>query len=297
MQGQEMGPPDHVRIAASGNAAATVLRNITLNGRRTSMRLEPEMWATLKEIARREQTSVADLCADVDRGRGPMSLTAAVRSRIVSYLREGDGATAIAVSGRAYELIRRYRFAMRERAFRQAGSDYEDTITFDPSVLSREAHSYIAAIFNAWWECRSTLPGLPSFADLADRVDLLRHGTPVYSAIDVSSENPANFVIAASTVFTMDRFGQSFAKVPVRDFPVALHARAMQLDFHAARQAGEPIFQITRQQFGAEYRDRKRLLVPVSEQPPGITHILVVVEPLSGPHIRLVEALRTRLSA
>ena len=41
--------------------------NVTINGRRTTMRLEPSIWDALHEISRREGMPVNDLCARVKR--------------------------------------------------------------------------------------------------------------------------------------------------------------------------------------------------------------------------------------
>lgn len=61
-------------------------RNITVNGHRTSIRLEPEFWAGLADIARRENLSIDALCGEVDRGAGGLSRTAAIRVFIASYM-------------------------------------------------------------------------------------------------------------------------------------------------------------------------------------------------------------------
>ena len=61
-------------------------RNITVNGHRTSVRLEPEFWAGLSDIAKREKLSVDQLCGDIDRGAGALSRTAAIRVFIASYM-------------------------------------------------------------------------------------------------------------------------------------------------------------------------------------------------------------------
>lgn len=63
-----------------------VSRNITIFGRRTSVRLEPEMWRALKDVARRENCSVHDLCSLVDlRKNANTSLTAAIRVFVMLY--------------------------------------------------------------------------------------------------------------------------------------------------------------------------------------------------------------------
>jgi predicted DNA-binding ribbon-helix-helix protein len=64
-----------------------VNRNVTVNGHRTSMRLEPAMWDALDEIGRRERVSVHGLCSLVDGQRSQSSLTAAMRVFILSYFR------------------------------------------------------------------------------------------------------------------------------------------------------------------------------------------------------------------
>jgi predicted DNA-binding ribbon-helix-helix protein len=62
-------------------------RNVTVNGRRTSMRLEQEMWDALREICRREDMTVHELCSLIDDRRGMSSLTAATRVFILMYYR------------------------------------------------------------------------------------------------------------------------------------------------------------------------------------------------------------------
>ncbi|MBN2752567.1 MAG: ribbon-helix-helix domain-containing protein [Rhodospirillaceae bacterium] len=62
-------------------------RNVTVNSRRTSMRLEQEMWEALREICRREDMTVHELCSLIDDRRGLSSLTAATRVFILMYYR------------------------------------------------------------------------------------------------------------------------------------------------------------------------------------------------------------------
>jgi predicted DNA-binding ribbon-helix-helix protein len=65
-----------------------VSRNITVFNRRTSIRLEPEMWMALREIAKREQCSIHDLCTLIGvRKNENTSLTAAIRVFLMLYFR------------------------------------------------------------------------------------------------------------------------------------------------------------------------------------------------------------------
>ena len=63
-------------------------RNIMVNGRRTSVRLEPEMWTALLDIARRENQTIHALASQVALGKKPeTSLTAAIRVFCLAYYR------------------------------------------------------------------------------------------------------------------------------------------------------------------------------------------------------------------
>lgn len=65
-----------------------VSRNITVLGRRTSVRLEPEMWTALRDIARREACSIHDLSSLIQLRKNPdTSLTAAIRVFLMLYYR------------------------------------------------------------------------------------------------------------------------------------------------------------------------------------------------------------------
>ncbi|HUN45759.1 MAG TPA: ribbon-helix-helix domain-containing protein [Stellaceae bacterium] len=61
--------------------------NVTVAGRRTSIRLEPQMWGALREICAREGKTVHMLVTEVDRGRAASSLTAAIRVHVMDYFR------------------------------------------------------------------------------------------------------------------------------------------------------------------------------------------------------------------
>lgn len=52
------------------------------------MRLEPEMWMALREIAQREKCRIHDLCSLIQRRKKPnTSLTAAIRVFLMLYYR------------------------------------------------------------------------------------------------------------------------------------------------------------------------------------------------------------------
>lgn len=72
----------------SNQSSALISRNITVLGKRTSIRLESQMWSALKEIADRERCSIHDLCSLVATRRKPgLSLTASIRIFLMLYFK------------------------------------------------------------------------------------------------------------------------------------------------------------------------------------------------------------------
>lgn len=68
--------------------SSLVSRNITILGKRTSVRLEPEMWVAMKDIARREKCTIHDICSLISlRKKENTSLTAAIRVFIMLYFK------------------------------------------------------------------------------------------------------------------------------------------------------------------------------------------------------------------
>ncbi len=75
---------DYPRIQRS----SLVSKNITVRGHRTSIRLEPEMWDALKDIAARESTTIHNICSLISmRKTEDSSLTAAIRVFLMLYYR------------------------------------------------------------------------------------------------------------------------------------------------------------------------------------------------------------------
>lgn len=59
-------------------------RNVFLGKRRTSIRLEPELWTLLEQIAKRRSCTISEFVGEVDFGRDG-SRTSAVRVAVVMY--------------------------------------------------------------------------------------------------------------------------------------------------------------------------------------------------------------------
>ncbi|MBR6231616.1 MAG: ribbon-helix-helix domain-containing protein [Alphaproteobacteria bacterium] len=64
-----------------------VCKNVIVNGRRTSMRLDRETWISLNDICQRENMTIHQLCSKIDSAKGNSGLSSATRLFVLTYFR------------------------------------------------------------------------------------------------------------------------------------------------------------------------------------------------------------------
>ena len=61
--------------------------NITINGKKTSVKLEPQTWQILNKIAEKQGCTPSELCSFINERKGnKSSLASAIRVFLISYL-------------------------------------------------------------------------------------------------------------------------------------------------------------------------------------------------------------------
>ena len=63
-----------------------VMRNVTVAGNRTSIRIEPIIWDALHDIAAARGISIHALVTEIDRDRTTINLSSAIRAFVVTDL-------------------------------------------------------------------------------------------------------------------------------------------------------------------------------------------------------------------
>jgi predicted DNA-binding ribbon-helix-helix protein len=66
-----------------------VKRSIVVGGHKTSVSLEDEFWAALKEIAARHRVTLSDLVGPIDSQRQHGNLSSALRLFVLNHYRQG----------------------------------------------------------------------------------------------------------------------------------------------------------------------------------------------------------------
>jgi predicted DNA-binding ribbon-helix-helix protein len=104
---------------------ALISKNVRIHDRRTSVRLEPEMWDALNEIALLEDCSIHDLCGAVhDLKDEGASFTAALRVFLMEYYR-----TAAKTSQQVSQIQRRLKTGLRSGRMAALAADLSHKIS------------------------------------------------------------------------------------------------------------------------------------------------------------------------
>jgi predicted DNA-binding ribbon-helix-helix protein len=72
--------------------SAVAKRSIVIDRHKTSVSLEDQFWAALKEIAAEKQLTLSELISDIDSRRGQGNLSSAVRLFIIAWYRPAEPA-------------------------------------------------------------------------------------------------------------------------------------------------------------------------------------------------------------
>lgn len=253
-------------------ASHLAMRSVTINGRRTTMRLEPSMWNALQRIAADNSVTVNQLCSQIDTSRGDLSMTAAVRSYIVSYLQRApsfaDGRTQDDRGNDVLGLLDpSYAKAEMLRIRIERGEDIITKVAISLSVLESDNDALLSELYREWRRRREQLDRLPRITELSGRL-LRRAGKEsLMNVVDLS----AGGSIAQphqDPVMVWSGSGAGHRPHP-------LIRATFQQDMLAVESHAEPIYQVVDVQVSGTRNAYKRLMLPVSDDGLDVTRVLI----------------------
>lgn len=256
-----------------------VPRNIVVNGRRTSVRLEPDMWAALEEIAQREHCGINRLCSMIDRRCRQSPLTAAIRVFITNYFRTlahvGDDAFPRDEASRL--LAAAWQPDMLWRSASRAGDDFVERTRWSEAVLQANRSAGFLRYYQAWKELHALRGTAPRMADLIDRgmADEIAMGN--LNLIDVTAENPARFRVMRICELAAWLYSDDVTNRLIGDLPFRLHSEALQSDLSRAKAEGVPALYWIDHQYRGLRQSYFRLLLPVSDAAQRVTALVSIV--------------------
>lgn len=193
---------------------------LTLGKRTTSVRIEPELWESLEEVAFFEGCSVGDIAARASQAFKVGSLTSRIRLFLLSYFRD----QAPEAEPRRVSRDGRERVEQRDLALEKAGE-------IDPRM----------AAFLDYWQSLTKGGSLPCFDQfrLGD-IEALGFGDHVH-IVDVSADDPNAFrLVRLAPVTVVHRIEDGR---PMRDLGDGLYAQEIRTQYFQARHRPRPMLQ------------------------------------------------------
>jgi predicted DNA-binding ribbon-helix-helix protein len=268
---RKFGPqPDLVEgVDLASNLA---MRSVTINGRRTTMRLEPSMWNALQRIAAEHSVTVNQLCSQIDSSRGDLSMTAAVRSYIVSYLQRAPSFADARNRARGGEdmlvlLDPTYAKAELLRIRIERGDDVVTKIAIALSVLEQDSNALLSELYREWRRRREQLERLPRITELSARL-LRRAGKE-------SLMNVVDLAAGGSIAQPHQDPVMVWSGSGAGHRPHPLIRATFQQDMLAVESHADPIYQVVEVRVAAERNIYKRLMLPVSDDGVDVTRVLI----------------------
>lgn len=252
--------------------------NVMIEERRTSIRLEPELWKCLKDIADEQFLTLQEVCTAIHLGHGASSYTAAVRLFILLYYWEQ-------AAGRRYPgivgPIRQGDPERRDPRFRTRygaeDDDFDRRTIWNPDQLERTPE---AGMFLAYWQWivrRRALGRLPRYEDMLTGPfeEEFRRGT--LNIIDTTAENPEGYMLAhlSSTSNRLFAGGRAIGELSFK-----LHARSLAAEAHEIKTTGQPHVASISQRRDGVNRAYVRLALPLTDDHGRVTQIATIVRGL-----------------
>jgi predicted DNA-binding ribbon-helix-helix protein len=249
--------------------------SIKVAGRWTTVRLETELMAALKDVALAEGCEIADICTRLSQVRKQGSLTSALRLYILKHYRERAGermqlgpASELA---RELEAFRRSLLATEERNYvLRHDLDLERIAKADPGV----------GFLFAYWQALTKGAIRPSYGDF--KLDTLRSVgfDKNVHLIDVDASNPDEYRILRLAPITMIHRAQG-DDVPLKSLGDSLYAREIKADYSGAKFKGKPLLQQLSVRTPEGALRYERIILPCSTEDGRIGRLVVGVTPLS----------------
>lgn len=254
-------------------------RNIVVNGHRTSVRLEPEMWAGLEDILGRERLLVNRLCTLIDRQRSQSSLTAAIRVYVLSYFR--TAATLAEETAGQDEptrlLAEEWEPHLEQHSISRRGDDFEEKKLWSQEALHANRNQGFLRLYDVWNRQRALRGKIPRMEELTSGGMEREWNTGNVNVIDIADENPANFRLARTTPLAAIFFRSDVTNFPIGRLPFRLHAESMATEFNRLKGAPRPALYSIDQCYSGTRRSYMRLALPVADASGRVTRLVNVI--------------------
>ncbi len=275
-----------------------MIRNVVVDGRRTSMRLEPEIWAVLEDAAAIEGLAIGQICSLVKQRRNS-NLSSAVRVFALLYRTYHQLAPALEQLGPAREPMAPLvpsaltKVEPVETRHIGCGSNCVEGLSYALEALPALPVPVLREALGCWHTLRPDQePGVPAHDTMLHHLERLgatripsdpADQSLTVTVIDVTADDPHRFTFGEAHEINCLFAGRDISHRPVADHPFQLHAREMLQDYGLVKTERAPMFHVLRHTFGGKRRHYARLTVPLSSGGRAVDTVMSIAVRLSPP--------------
>jgi predicted DNA-binding ribbon-helix-helix protein len=248
--------------------------SVKIAGRWTTVRLEAELMAALKDVALAEGCEIHEICTRLGQERTHGSLTSALRLYILKYYRER--------ASRGVPLGPSTELAQELEAFRRSllATEERNYVMRHDLDLDRvgDADPRLAFLFT-YWKALCKGGRQARYDDF--KLDTLR--SVGFEAnvhlVDVEPANPDDFRLLRMAPITM--IHRASDNVPLKTLGETLYAREVRADYNAAKYRAEPVLQRLSVRTTEGTLKYQRVILPCAVNGGRVGRLIVGVTPLS----------------
>jgi len=263
---------------SNGYGSSLETYSIKVGQRWTSVRLEPEVMAALKDVARAEGSDLAELCTRIAAARPHGSLASALRLHVVRHFRDRamDRARADLAAGLATDDV-----GVRATLFARDDNDYVLRHTLDLDSVD-QVDPCIGFLF-VYWKALCKGADRPRF----DAFKLAAAAAVGFDGnihlLDVEAANPDDFRIIRQAPKTM--ICRTPDNVPLKTLGDSIYSREVRADYQAAKLGGQPLLQKVSVRIPEAALSYQRIMLPCANRDGRVDRLIVVVAaPSRLPH-------------
>lgn len=233
------------------------------------------MWNALQRISADNGVTVNQLCSQIDTSRGDLSMTAAVRSYIVSYLQKARlHSDNKRTPSHRDDILRHFdpAYSKAESLLMriERGDEYITKIAINLTVLERADDSLLSELYREWRRRREQLERLPRITELSARL-LRRAGRE-------SLMNVVDLAAGGGIAQPHQDPVMAWSGSGVGHRPHPLIRSTFQQDMLAVESQADVLYQIVEVSVGGGSHIYRRLLVPFSDDGSDVTRVMIAAE-------------------
>ena len=229
--------------------------SVKVDGRRTTVRLEPEVMSALRDAAAAEDCSLADILTRIAHERRRGSLASALRLYAVGHYRARarDRLTTRLTAGLSPQPP-----GIRGTSLARDDGDYVLRHTLDLACLDH-VDPCLSYLF-VYWQTLTEDARCPSFAGFTLEALRARGFDANVHLVDVAADNPNDFhLIRQAPKTVICRIGDN---VPLRRLGEGLYSREVRADYQAVKMGRAPVLQKVAVQTSADALSYQRIMLP-----------------------------------